>query len=625
LKIKIIMMLKNEDDLVEPWIKYHAALVGYHNLILLDNGSTSARTLAALQRAARQGAAVNAQFSTAEHFMSRGEMYAGLIKLMDQKQVADFWFPLDCDEFLAIGDPEDIRCDRDSLFAELAPYLRSPHPLMISAGLNNHPLMPGCFKWSPQRKTFFAAGACDYLDHGFHHGRSRQGLEGLQTRIVYIHYHYKPYALLIEHAKAKLAPYTDDFSPGGLLAYGLAKRPAFHCVHHLLTSEDDYYRSFDGTDYVQVPAFVAALAGLGETVPFLEDASARAADQAKVPASIELDARVTAANFNELDYLASNQDVARAVEAGRIPSGAWHFEHHGHAESRRMRRVSLIDRVRAHKMAKIAPILRADMTFERNGLKYNFLTPALIEQTKIVDTQSVSQNGYDGYALDLIAAYPDGLVLDCGAGRRPVYFANVINYEIVDYDTTDVLGVGEVLPFADGSIDAVISVAVLEHVRDPFACAAEIVRVLKPGGRLLCCVPFLQPEHGYPHHYFNMAPQGLRSLFDGPLEIDDHKVIASILPVWSLRWIVRAWAEGLQGEARAAFGALTFDSLLDMPQAELPNQIWVKDLSERKNFELASATLLFAHKPPMPASAAKPRKRATPRRRRAAATVADAG
>jgi hypothetical protein len=590
------MMLKNEDDLALCWIKYHGTLVGYENLIILDNGSTSPRTLAAMEWAAQQGARVNAGVSTGQHFRERGELYVALIRLMDQRNLADFYFPLDCDEFLAVNNDTTLSCDRHAVEAELAPYLGSPHPLLMTAALDNHPSRPGYFRWSTQRKTFFAANACDYLDHGFHYGRSRQQLDGLGTRIVYIHYHYKPYPLLIEHAKAKLAPYTDDFSPDGLLAYGLAKRPAFHCVHHLLTSEQTYYSSFAEAEYINFPVFATVLARLGEPLPFLEVGAASNEPDAN-STSVDLDVPVTRDNFNESDYLFANQDVAQAVASSLIPSGYFHFNRYGYAEGRQMRRVSRIERLRKQKIAKIEPILRADMAFKRKGLTYDFLTDDLVQQTGITETSAVSSNGYDAYGQALIAEYADGVVLDCGAGRRPVYYHNVINYEIVDYDTTDVVGVGELLPFIDGSIDAVISVAVLEHVRDPFACAAEIIRVLKPGGKLLCCVPFLQPEHAYPHHYFNMTRQGLRSLFERSLNIDDHKVIASILPVWALRWMVQSWAEGLQGPSRAAFGALTMDALLATNPTDLLAQSWVTKLPEIKNFELACATLLFAHKP----------------------------
>lgn len=75
-------------------------------------------------------------------------------------------------------------------------------------------------------------------------------------------------------------------------------------------------------------------------------------------------------------------------------------------------------------------------------------------------------------------------------------------------------GVGEVLPFKNNSFDALISLAVLEHVKDPWRCVSEILRELKPGGEIICCVSFLQPFHGYPHYYYNMTAQGLKNIFD---------------------------------------------------------------------------------------------------------------
>lgn len=320
---------------------------------------------------------------------------------------------------------------------------------------------------------------------------------------------------------------------------------------------------------------------------------------------IVLEAVATPENFCESGYLAGNPDVAEAVRKGKCPSGRAHFEMHGRKEGRSVRSFGMIAESQRRKFEKLEPLLRLDMPHTRRGEKYDFLTNELREQTGIADTAAVSAHGYDGYGLALIEKFRDGLLLDCGAGRRPVYYPNVVNYEIVDYDTTDVLGVGEVLPFKDHSFDGVLSIAVLEHVRDPFACADEIVRVLKPGGKLLCCVPFLQPLHGYPHHYYNMTGQGLRALFERKLAIDDHKVIESIAPIQSLTWIVQSWAKGLSGRALDEFLSLTMRDMLAGPN-RLSDRSWVRELPVEKNFELASATLLFAHKPLTPASSVIP-------------------
>ncbi|MCU0521490.1 MAG: class I SAM-dependent methyltransferase [Anaerolineae bacterium] len=49
--------------------------------------------------------------------------------------------------------------------------------------------------------------------------------------------------------------------------------------------------------------------------------------------------------------------------------------------------------------------------------------------------------------------------------------------------------VGETLPFNDRAFDVVFSHEVLEHVRDDSACAAEMVRVTRPGGAIVIFVP----------------------------------------------------------------------------------------------------------------------------------------
>lgn len=312
--------------------------------------------------------------------------------------------------------------------------------------------------------------------------------------------------------------------------------------------------------------------------------------------SVVLEEIATPENFDEALYLAANPDVADAVRKGACRSGRAHFEAFGRKEGRRLRRAQSIAEAQEKKIRQIEPLLRLDLPHTRRGAKYDFLTDDLRRQAAIVDTDAVSAHAYIGHTLQLIEQLHEGLLLDCGAGKRPVYYSNVVNYEIVNYDSTDVLGIGEVLPFKDASFDAVFSLSVLEHVRDPFACAAELVRVLRPGGKMICSVPFLQPLHGFPHHYYNMTGQGLRALFERDLTIDDHVVFAPVGPIHTLTWIAQSWANGLTGKARDQFLSLRMRDLMGDP-AGLYEQTWVRGLSAEKNFELASATVLFAHKP----------------------------
>jgi ubiquinone/menaquinone biosynthesis C-methylase UbiE len=56
-----------------------------------------------------------------------------------------------------------------------------------------------------------------------------------------------------------------------------------------------------------------------------------------------------------------------------------------------------------------------------------------------------------------------------------------------------VSGVGEALPLADGSADAVVCTLTLCSVRDPVAAVAEVRRVLRPGGIFLFIEHVLSP------------------------------------------------------------------------------------------------------------------------------------
>lgn len=299
-------------------------------------------------------------------------------------------------------------------------------------------------------------------------------------------------------------------------------------------------------------------------------------------------------NFSEAGYLAANPDVAAAVRAGTCPDGRTHFEAFGKAEGRQLRLPIPAER-KAAKLARVRPLLKPDVQPRETPTLIDCLTDAQRDAFGIVHTDNVSAHEYDHVALEVIGRHTGGLVLDCGAGLRHTDYAHVVNYEIVPYDSTDVLGVAEQLPFADDTFDAVLSLNVLEHVKDPFQAAREIMRVLKPGGELFAVAPFLQPLHGYPHHYYNMTAQGLMNLFE-PLQDKRIMRYGAMHPVFTVNWVLAEYANALDGHHRDAFLDMSVRSLLQSPE-QLMGEAFATALNEDGHARIASATGLLAVHP----------------------------
>ena len=82
---------------------------------------------------------------------------------------------------------------------------------------------------------------------------------------------------------------------------------------------------------------------------------------------------------------------------------------------------------------------------------------------------------------------------------RAVLGAMLDAQEIPDVETRDGVGApvnGDALrlPFPDATFDVVIASEVLEHLWDDSSAISELVRVLKPGGRMAVTVPTRWPE-----------------------------------------------------------------------------------------------------------------------------------
>jgi SAM-dependent methyltransferase len=116
---------------------------------------------------------------------------------------------------------------------------------------------------------------------------------------------------------------------------------------------------------------------------------------------------------------------------------------------------------------------------------------------------------------------------------------------------------GHDLPFGDESFDAVLCQAVLEHVIDPPRVAAEIARVLRPGGIVLSEIPFLQGVHEGAYDFTRYSLAGHRLLWRDFEELDAGVACGPGMALgWATGYFLRAVA-GSNRPLRTVFGAFS--------------------------------------------------------------------
>jgi SAM-dependent methyltransferase len=105
-------------------------------------------------------------------------------------------------------------------------------------------------------------------------------------------------------------------------------------------------------------------------------------------------------------------------------------------------------------------------------------------------------------------------ILDFGAGGSPYrsLFPNA-NYQTADLQGSSAdfsINEGGYTNAPDGAFDMVLSTQVLEHCRHPNRYLSEVLRVLKPEGKLVLSTHGLFEEHACPYDFYRWTADGLR-------------------------------------------------------------------------------------------------------------------
>jgi SAM-dependent methyltransferase len=115
-----------------------------------------------------------------------------------------------------------------------------------------------------------------------------------------------------------------------------------------------------------------------------------------------------------------------------------------------------------------------------------------------------------------------GRLLDFGCGHKSYQsLFEVSEYVGLDIEKSghshhnskvDVFYDGKHIPFPNEHFDTIFAAEVFEHVFNFSEIFPEILRVLKPGGRLLITVPFVWEEHEVPYDFARYTSFGLEHL-----------------------------------------------------------------------------------------------------------------
>jgi SAM-dependent methyltransferase len=109
-------------------------------------------------------------------------------------------------------------------------------------------------------------------------------------------------------------------------------------------------------------------------------------------------------------------------------------------------------------------------------------------------------------------------ILDIGCGQRPyeklfqgTNYIGMDNYA-EGQATPHVQGTIESIPFSNGSLEACMTVWVLDDVYEVRNGISEIARVLKPGGYYFAIENQATHQHNLPFDYFRFSPTSLKRL-----------------------------------------------------------------------------------------------------------------
>jgi ubiquinone/menaquinone biosynthesis C-methylase UbiE/uncharacterized protein YbaR (Trm112 family) len=188
---------------------------------------------------------------------------------------------------------------------------------------------------------------------------------------------------------------------------------------------------------------------------------------------------------------------------------------------------------------------------------------------------------------------PTILVVGCGTdgigvqALRDIPGATLCEFDVYLTDSRMLVADLLSLPFESGSFDCVVAQGVLEHVIDPQRAAAEMHRVLKPGGLVFSTTPFVLGVHLPIADYTRFSRLGLIRLFNQfmPIECDVIEG-AGVSLAYSLSYFGMAVSSSIGGPGGAKIAKYAVNYLIFF----LP---WIDRFVRRSPISMDAASSYF--------------------------------
>ena len=463
-------MQKDERFLLKPWLAYYGYLFGFENLFVFDNGSERPEVRDVLAEYEAKGVNVDRSHSSREDYLAKADIIGERIRALDALAAYDFLIPLDCDEFILLKDDNGYTDSRNAVLAYLGTIADEQRALRFPYQLANHPLHPDIYHYFGFFKSFFTPGTFKSMDHGHHLGESCKADGFRNTNLIQLHFHHKPFDILVEQARRSWIGTVDPDDREALKNY---HGRSVHLAKFFLQTREEYYAGFLEKVHFFLPEFRRRLASLGAPLVLPsehvakelmitvkahrpQDISGIGGTTVFIPTK-DPEHSFATARFDERLYLAANPDLARPdVE----PTHQFCF--YGYREGRPLR------------PRQDAPVTKAAAPLSGTS------------RTSHVITGYIGGNGQ-------VRPGPDGkrcIELGAGGHARPGWIETDLN----EIGHVLALDVTKPFPIPDKSFHFVYSEHMIEHI--PFESGQfmlrECYRIMQPGAVIRIVTPSIR-------------------------------------------------------------------------------------------------------------------------------------